>query len=83
MSKKIAVPRSIRVPLELNYRMLRVVDGERYDSVAQFIEIAVRRLVMFEEKEMRRKRVREKGEGEGVRLIEVDNNRNEGGECVR
>lgn len=57
MAKHYAV-KNIRIPAELDDRMVAVVgEGGRYKSIAQFIEMAVRRLVTFEEGEMERKQV--------------------------
>jgi hypothetical protein len=55
MPKRYAV-RSIRIPLELYGRVKAVAHpGGRYKSIAQFLEMAVLRLVTFEEEEMERK----------------------------
>lgn len=56
MAKRYEV-RNIRIPEELDDRMIMVVhDGGRYKSIAQFMLTAVLRLITFEEGELEKKR---------------------------
>ncbi len=68
MAKRYKVS-SIRIPQDAYARMIAVVDdGGRYKSIAQFMQMAVLRLITFEEGEMERKRNEEKSRGELVQL---------------
>ncbi len=67
MAKRYAV-RNIRIPAELDDRMIAVVhEGGRYKSIAQFMQMALLRLVTFEEGELEQKRQKEK-----LRVIQLD-----------
>jgi len=68
MAKRYAV-RNIRIPAELDDRMIEVVhDGGRYKSIAQFMQMAVHRLVTFEEGEMEKKRQEERSRAGQISL---------------
>jgi Arc/MetJ-type ribon-helix-helix transcriptional regulator len=73
MAKRYAV-RNIRIPAELDDRMIDVVHtGGRYKSIAQFMHMAVHRLVTFEEGELDRKRQEEKLRGVQLEMFDDPN----------